>query len=455
MEFHILHIADPHFSRCHYDDPDPVATAKNCADDLRRQIDAYRTQEALQNRLWKGKFDAIVVSGDFTFRCKENGFRAAKAFIEIIAEWAKPLGLVLIPGNHDIDLGEPAPFGGVRLPNRKADAEKSYRAFLSSLPPTIIGSNALSSSRLSTVRRIGRAGRPGLVILALNSCRVERSDAQGWGYVGADQIREIADELVRGPVKVEKGDLVMAVLHHHPLPLWDVCREILSRTPDQRKLSFLMDAATTLNALFNLGVGLIVHGHTHITSLKSVEGYGVDPVAGRQVLILGAGSLGFLTEPDDPASHFQIICLRSDGQSGFAADVNLRDFTASPSSPGSVPRDWKMSPDIWRPLMRVYDPGAGAKGLSAIERTAQIADHYESVAESWAQLRYRGAPDWPVVLADIVKTVKTMATYTVTVTVTEADVARVIKELETKELDPDDAFSWTLEQYLLRCLERP
>ena len=108
--------------------------------------------------------------------------------------------------------------GRLSLPTQKEEAEARFRDFLSSIGTHV----ATPNKHLSVVKRLqSRGAEKGLIIIGLNSCRVERRDAQGWGYVGIDQIYEVASKLSdpTNPDRARQDDIVLAVLPQ-PLPIW-------------------------------------------------------------------------------------------------------------------------------------------------------------------------------------------------------------------------------------------
>jgi hypothetical protein len=69
-------------------------------------------------------------SGDFTFGCDPGGFEIARHFVTEIKELGDSGIVLLIPGNHDINIGKDAArFGKLSLPTRKEQAEELYRSF--------------------------------------------------------------------------------------------------------------------------------------------------------------------------------------------------------------------------------------------------------------------------------------------------------------------------------------
>ncbi len=109
-----------------------------------------------------------------------------------ISDLAEPRAIILIPGNHDVDVSDSLPIGKFSVPVEKEHAEARFRAFLDSVRQYVKPPDPF----LSVALRVENSGERGLVALGMNSCRVERRDAQGWGYVGLDQVRTLGKTLL-------------------------------------------------------------------------------------------------------------------------------------------------------------------------------------------------------------------------------------------------------------------
>lgn len=301
--YRILHIADPHFSYCHFKDGPPAEIGRRHADELEEVLD--------QNGLYPPRFDCIVLSGDFTFCGQDEGFEAAGAFVAKVSELTRPQSVVVIPGNHDIVLLNPVWIRNLYLPASSDEADERFRQFLASIQQY----TSPTSEWLTGSYRVRRSGLPGLFVEGLNSCRVERRDAQGWGYIGVDQLYQLGQKLIEGPQqgRPQRGDVVIVVIHHNPLPIWDLGLDVTRNPPEKRKFSFVMDAAGLLNFLSDLGVTVLLHGHTHTQSTKVVDGYSsADVPRFSPMWVLGAGSFALKRRAKDPPHHFQIVEIEKD-----------------------------------------------------------------------------------------------------------------------------------------------
>jgi 3',5'-cyclic AMP phosphodiesterase CpdA len=433
VPFRILHVADPHFSHCHFHFPgDPDRIGREHA----RELVHFLKLHYLTGRQ---RFNAAILSGDFTFACNPDGYIAARAFIDDIAEIVEPEGFVIIPGNHDIDLRKPVVIGRLSLPTDVEDAERPFRAFLDSIRHHI----GPVWPYLSSVVRIERAPGPALVIAGLNSCRVERWDAQGWGYIGVDQIHYVASQLRE---VARTGDLVIVVAHHNLLPIWDVGLRAIAATPASRKFSFTLDAGTALQELANLGMGVLLHGHTHVSSIKRVWGYGDAIQREYPTLVLGAGSLGVTGCHTDPPHHFQTIELRENGR------IICKDWNSFHNPQRNTPRTWGQVPKNNAGTILVgWDSKTADAAIRGMAQKAQTARYIFECVQSWSALRvFRTNPQvWPGVLTRIHADVNTVRPAT-----TQQELDRAIRRIFRRPPDDETLTQLPLAEYVKRVLDQ-
>ena len=312
MAYRLLHVTDQHFSKSHLWSPEAQNLDREFSPELARDIAGQHFEE-LASALdlspeTKPPFDAVILGGDFTHIHRPQGFAIAKRWIRLLIErgFAPRNGILPLPGNHDVNIGAAASYEtpGAILPLPRSVAEREYREFLDDLGPGILTSN----DHLSLVRRVFRKeeGR-GLILVGLNSCRIERVDAQGWGYVGLDQLDDVLEGLIdiNSKVRAEEGDILVAFTHHNPLPIWDLGLPEVSKRLDERKLSFLADAPSVLEALTTLGFALLLHGHSHREKLVSLTGY--DAKYPRNPLVVSGQGSFCANLPDCNAHHFAVL----------------------------------------------------------------------------------------------------------------------------------------------------
>ena len=129
-------------------------------------------------------------------------------------------------------------------------------------------------------------GEPGvewrLRVIGLDSC--ERPQWFAQGAVKRDSIVRAS----RGALVDENADLVIALVHHHVLPI-PTLEANAEEGSLRRALNFtgMLNSGTLLEAMSAAQVDLLLHGHEHVP--HRAHYVGADPFAGR-VAILSAGS---------------------------------------------------------------------------------------------------------------------------------------------------------------------
>lgn len=347
--FRALHLSDFHFGpMAHWHDENNPAMAG-----------VWLAQEVIQalnkNQLPDVSpldFDAVILSGDFAWRGKPAAggtaypsiscFRSAHAFVmELVREGLvnrELANLVVMPGNHDISrsdrMGDPE--------RTRTEAEQEFREFLRLLFPndphrltSHLGYCHVFSSRE------GPPVRP-VVLLSLNSCRIETAFTPGLGWVGYDQIyslirSDLPERLKQwerlAPERTLELPVCIACLHHHvhltdPIPPSDMSAR------EEGKVSILTDAPEMLDALMELGFGIILHGHAHSPRRYA---YGQHFRRERHLslaAIAGAGSVCLAKESKNihHSHQFQVVeCLEN--------DVVIRSYEV-PLRGRNEPRQW-------------------------------------------------------------------------------------------------------------------
>ena len=172
--------------------------------------------------------DAIVASGDFTQRAKEEQFAAARAFLDRFPR----VPTVVTPGNHDVPL--------YRFTERVFDPYRHYRRHI--------------AEPLDTVTHI-----PGAVIVAVNSTAPLRAITNG-------RIHRWQLEFVRRALEGLPEDVLkIVVAHHHFAP-----------PPDWEGAEVMPRAKRALDAFTAMKVDLILGGHLH----RAYIGNSLDVYAG-------------------------------------------------------------------------------------------------------------------------------------------------------------------------------
>jgi 3',5'-cyclic AMP phosphodiesterase CpdA len=102
----ILHLSDPHLGDvAAWQKLDQAKISTPQEDLATTQSVVRRTLASLREYIAAvGAPDAVVISGDLTWRHQESGFAA---FAELLDEYADvfpdPANIVVVPGNHDVD----------------------------------------------------------------------------------------------------------------------------------------------------------------------------------------------------------------------------------------------------------------------------------------------------------------------------------------------------------------
>jgi 3',5'-cyclic AMP phosphodiesterase CpdA len=185
--------------------------------------------EAVQAFAHRLRPDAIVASGDFTQRAREEQFAAARAYLDRLPD----APLVVTPGNHDVPL--------YRIVERLTDPYRHYRSYI--------------SEALDTVTEID-----GAVVVALNSTAPRRAIVNGrisqWQIDFAREAFEgVPDEVLR-----------VVVAHHHFAP-----------PPDFEGGDVMPRARRAIDAFTAMKVDLIMAGHMH----RAYIGNSLDVYAGE------------------------------------------------------------------------------------------------------------------------------------------------------------------------------
>jgi len=172
---------------------------------------------------------AIIASGDFTQRAKEEQFAEARAFLDRFPR----VPTVVTPGNHDVPL--------YRFAERMLEPYKHYRKHI--------------HQELDTVTRI-----PGATIAAVNSTDPHRQITNG-------RIRRTQLEFIRQAFEGRPEDELRIVVTHHNL----------TPAPDFEGGEVIQKAQRTLDALTAMRVDLVLGGHLH----RAYIGNSLDVYAGE------------------------------------------------------------------------------------------------------------------------------------------------------------------------------
>jgi predicted phosphodiesterase len=279
----VLHLSDLHFGVEH-------AFRNELASSTEPRLAKQTLSEAIIDDLRAARVDLndvamILISGDLTWSGDAHEFENARQFI---ARLRNACGLhisqvVVVPGNHDIEWRDGK--GDV-----SSNAELNYASFSRALYGTD------PDQTFVRVHEFVIAGRP-VVVVGLNSCRIESRENAGLGFVGREQLNKALTFL---SMRQKKEELKIAMLHHHLLPV-NYVEDFDAAT---KRVSLTLDAEAVVRSLISAGVHIVLHGHQHqpyIAQIRRIIEDFVDPFdfrpAGSKCLdgslwVLGGGSIG-------------------------------------------------------------------------------------------------------------------------------------------------------------------
>lgn len=296
--FRILQLSDLHFgAKCHYSGAQGILLAADLGCAL----------EALDIAT---NFDAVMLSGDFPWGCHPDGFVQAQHFVAgLLREKIATEGaLFAIPGNHDIHWRDPESGKVERLV--RSDAEGAFRRFANNIPghPPV-------DDRLHYAVCFPEHG---ILLIALNSARLEHADSQGAGYVGFDQLFELLEPKPENQQysSPASGYFRIAFVHHHLLPAFTEKLDSVSSTRVLASSAPTRDASNLIYGLRAYGVPIVAHGHLHLRNL--VKNYApVDPQfpalrSEAGVHLCSAGSPSVDWRYCGANHHFQIFEIDTD-----------------------------------------------------------------------------------------------------------------------------------------------
>lgn len=269
----ILHISDLHFGAYHgFPDTDSGAGPGQ-----RSLKSIFRDRLA---RLEGSRVGVVVVSGDLISLGQADGFPAAKTFIDGVLEVLEleRQHVIIVPGNHDIWLED------AKHPTRDYAHEEPYRDFLA-------GFYLREFQDLEWIQRFD-TGEWDLIFVTLNSARLRTEEIKEYGYVGAhryEQMLQYVLDTIEQKPKLEERQLLVAVVHHHLLPV-----PLVSMQEQDRPVSLSLDAGQLLSNFQQYGVRVVLHGHQHVPFMSRSVRMGVPESSWPtdEIVVLGGGSAG-------------------------------------------------------------------------------------------------------------------------------------------------------------------
>jgi 3',5'-cyclic AMP phosphodiesterase CpdA len=196
------------------------------------------------------RWNAIVISGDFSQRARVHEFAAAR---ELVARFQACAPVITVPGNHDAAWWH-APFGFGDF----SRVHERYRAFI--------------NTELAPLVQV-----PGVTMVGLNSAWGTNPESLTWyprdwrvkGGLTTQQLQEAAARLAAAP----HGDVRLLVVHHN------VVRGRLSHRWG------LKQPQRVLDALAAMPLDVVCTGHDHEERAELVERHG------RRFLVSAANTL--------------------------------------------------------------------------------------------------------------------------------------------------------------------
>jgi 3',5'-cyclic AMP phosphodiesterase CpdA len=257
----IAHLSDLHFS-------------ERSDKDVWRQITRFINTQVQPN--------LILITGDVTNKGTDAEYNIATDWLDLLTPRNHVKGrpsYYIVPGNHDRYLVRGVGFGKMRWPwvskLRASLFDNKFRSHLCTASvPTIT-----LSEREGDVNKEWRVKIVGL----------DSNDPHAWFAQGA--VKEtLAIDLKEAALTATDADIVIALMHHHLLPIPALERAVMSKgrgLRDVANVTGLLNAGSVLEQLSDGQVNVVLHGHEHTP--HRAHFMGSTDYAG-QIAIIGAGS---------------------------------------------------------------------------------------------------------------------------------------------------------------------
>ncbi|MCU1227634.1 MAG: metallophosphoesterase [Acidobacteria bacterium] len=250
----------------------------------------------------------LVVSGDFTTGAAHDEFREALEFLKWLttALDLEPDNVCFVPGNHDVELSDPY----------------SYQNYWNDLVVAFYGDDAKARggflqppprhTRVAPINLVWLRTPPGVdavlvglsTTTTLRATKTARFPLETQAEIATDQLTAL-----RGALSQPAGTRAVrvAVLHHHLFPVASR-RPLDGNTSDDD--SVVYGQPMLLDWLAENGFQLVLHGHTHYPSFRSIQTHfaGNSQVKREAIHIAAAGTLGASTlQKAAPYHHYYLI----------------------------------------------------------------------------------------------------------------------------------------------------
>lgn len=265
-----LWLSDLHYSEDHHAFPLKAGAQEGSklAEAIRKDLEAQR--------LTFQDIGSIIISGDLTWRAAEEEFAFVRSFLDDILSSMSSKALarnqiILCPGNHDIAFSDEPWEKDKKVPKVTEESKKNYKRFYSDL------FSVEPNPFLASGRRFLLARSFVVEIASFNSSYLRQTENvfQGQGFVGADQMKLVAERMSwRESDGSTPRPFRVVLLHHHLVPV--IPQELAVY---EQQSSLVYDAGALCNWVVKHRVNLVLHGHMHHTkvvrearSLGLVEG---------------------------------------------------------------------------------------------------------------------------------------------------------------------------------------
>lgn len=313
----ILHMSDVHFGALH------GHGTKYTYETLRESFETELHEFLVQHRP-----NMLIISGDLTTGGGRQEFKEALRFLE----WLVPaLGLsrdavFIVPGNHDVDLSESSDYSYLSYWTDLIQPLHGHLpAVMSGYPAAAARGNAPRQEQLAWARvapGVGAyvVGLATTIVTAAAEHVIEHFRQGTVSSVATKQLSTLGIALRKAPTGIR-----IAVLHHHLFPVPSVRPEEEGRSDDA---SVVYGQPLFFSWLADQGVSIVLHGHTHYPSMRTVQVYfsGSQKVNPRPVHVLAAGTVGASSlQRSAPFHHYFLLTVkRSANGSGLELDVLSR-----------------------------------------------------------------------------------------------------------------------------------
>jgi len=294
----ILHLSDPHLGDvAAWQKLDDTKIATPQEDLATTQTVFRRTLAALREYIAAvGSPDAVVVSGDLTWRHHESGF---VAFAELLDEYAdvfpEPANIVVVPGNHDVDWDvQPGQRERYERFCAATRARGCATPLLDGADFNVVGPAKLNGGAVDDAHIVEQDDFLIIPINSSNWCGTMTTVRDGWTDAEWEQALTPLEDDARGKAfaelkKLRQQDMArvsqtqidclrqlfaekgipvdrgqdprprIAVLHHQLLPV--------STRVEVKPFESLINLGLVRETLRDFGVDVVLHGHKHESAI--------------------------------------------------------------------------------------------------------------------------------------------------------------------------------------------